>query len=390
MAAALRIAQLANFVGPVSGGMRQAIDQLGHGYIAAGHERILVVPGERDHYAETEDGIVVQVESPHLPNSAYRMIAQPWRALAVLDRFRPTTVEVSDKWTLSPVARWAHKRGIGSVLFSHERLDGMLKGWLRRQFGVETAVGALNRRLAQSFDAVVVTSQYAADEFVNTGAYLVRVPLGVDLTTFHPSKGHPNDDGLTKLCYVGRLSREKSPHLAVSAAVEAHRRGVPVRLDVYGDGPDTQELRDIAGAAPVVFHGYLSGRDEVARAFARSDISLSVSPNETFGLAVLEALACGTPVVTSNRGGARELVDASCGEWGSPDDHGIADAIERMAARGAEPTRAAARARAETYDWNRSVRLMLDLHARLAAEVPYRAIWSDRLRGRYERLRGEQ
>ncbi|GAB3700496.1 glycosyltransferase [Mariniluteicoccus flavus] len=383
MSSPLRIAQLANFVGPVSGGMRTAIDRLGHGYVEAGHERILVVPGERDHYEETADGVIVHVESPHLPNSAYRMIAQPWRALDVLDQFRPTSVEVSDKWTLSPVARWGRRRGIGSVLFSHERLDGMLKGWFRRQFGVESAVGALNRRLAQAFDAVVVTSQYAADEFVNTGANLVRVPLGVDLETFRPGLASPIDDGVTRLCYVGRLSREKSPHLAVASAVEAARRGAPIELHVFGDGPDTDELRAIAGDGPVEFHGFVSGRDEVARAFARSDISLSVSPNETFGLAVLEALACGTPVVTCNRGGARELVTTDCGEWGSPDPHGIADAIERLAARDPARVRPAARAQAERYDWGSSVERMLDLHAQLATEVPYRPVWSQRLRERY-------
>ncbi len=44
-------------------------------------------------------------------------------SLQVLERFKPTSVECSDKWTLSPVGRWARRRGIGSVLFSHERLD---------------------------------------------------------------------------------------------------------------------------------------------------------------------------------------------------------------------------------------------------------------------------
>ncbi|TDO87636.1 alpha-1,6-mannosyltransferase [Enemella evansiae] len=381
----LRIAQLANFVGPVSGGMRQAIESLGAGYVDAGHERILVVPGEKDRTTETERGIVVEVASPHLPNSAYRMIAQPWRALAVLDRFAPTSVEVSDKWTLSPVAGWARRRGVGSILFSHERLDAMLGLWLRRQFGVETAVGALNRRLAQSFDAVVVTSQYAADEFHNTGANLVKVPLGVDLRTFNPDKGSPADDDTLKLCYVGRLSREKSPHLAVAGAVEVHRRGLPVRLDVYGDGPHLDELREIAGDAPVSFHGYLSGREAVAEAYADADVSLSVCPAETFGLAVLEALATGTPVVTSDRGGARELVDESCGEWGAPDPMGIADAIERMAGRPRAATRHSARQRAESYDWNTSVQRMLQLHQELARRAPYQSLWRDRVRGRLAR-----
>ena len=249
----LRIAQLANFVGPVSGGMRRAIDQLGAGYLEAGHERILIVPGEHDSRVETEEGIVVQVASPRLPNSAYRMIAQPWQVRRVLNEFRPSTVEVSDKWTLSPVARWARHRDIGSVLFSHERLDGMLSGWVRRRFGVETAVGALNRRLAQAFDAVVVTSQYAAEEFANTPARLVEVPLGVDLETFHPGAGSPADDGTLKLVHVGRLSHEKSPGLAVAAAVELHRRGWPADGCVRnrpGPGRTAGDRRRCAGALP--------------------------------------------------------------------------------------------------------------------------------------------
>lgn len=370
----LRIAQLANFVGPVSGGMRQAIDSLGRGYIEAGHERTLVVPGKDDGYTETEYGVVVTVDSPHLPNSAYRMIAAPWKVLEVLDRFHPTTVEVSDKWTLSPVASWARKRGIGSILFSHERLDAMLSLWFRRRFGVETAVGALNRRLAQSFDAVVVTSQYAADEFANTEARLERVALGVDLRTFRPDLGFPAEDGVVKLCYVGRLSREKSPHLAVAAAVEVHRRGIPMRMDVYGDGPDLDELVEIAADAPVRFHGYVGGRDEVAKRYAAADISLSVCPAETFGLAVLEALACGTPVVTSNRGGAHELVDARCGEWDNPDPQSIADAIMRLVSRLSPQLREAARQRAEQYSWRTSVDRMLSLHRRLSVEVPHRSV----------------
>ncbi|CAI9406720.1 GDP-mannose-dependent alpha-(1-6)-phosphatidylinositol dimannoside mannosyltransferase [Aestuariimicrobium sp. T2.26MG-19.2B] len=369
----LRIAQLANFVGPVSGGMKVAIDQLGKGYVAAGHERILVIPGQVDSEQEDEFGLVVRVRAPRISKD-YRMIARPWRALDVLDRFRPTTIEVSDKWTLSPAARWARRRDIGSILFSHERLDDMLGMWLRRQFGVESAVGGLNRQLSKRFDAVVTTSQYAAEEFENTGARLWHVPLGVDLETFHPSVGRPADDGVLKLCYVGRMSREKSPHLAVQAAVELHRRGRPVRLDMYGVGPDTEELRELAGDAPVVFHGFVQGRDEVARKFAASDISLSVCPAETFGLAVLEAMACGTPVVTATRGGASELVDATSGESGRPDARGIADAVERLVPRLSDDLRRTARTRAEQYTWQASVDLMLDLHRRLANPVA-RADW---------------
>lgn len=369
----MRIAQLANFVGPTSGGMKVVIETLGKGYVDAGHTRIFVSPGARDEIVETEAGILVSVRAPKVTDQ-YRMIFQPWRVLDVLDRFRPTNIEVSDKWTLSPAARWAQKRSVGSVLFSHERLSDMLAMWARRSFGVEAVVGGLNRRLSKAFDTVVVTSRFAADEFDNTGAELELVPLGVDLETFNPQAGRPVDDGVLKFCYVGRLSHEKSPQLAVETVVELHRRGHRVRLDLYGTGPDRAELQRAAGDAPVFFQGFVAGRDEVARRIAAADISLSVCPAETFGLAVLEALACGTPVVTSNRGGAHELVDVTSGASGDPNPAALADAVESLLPRLGPDLRAAARARAERYPWRRTIEQMLGVHARLADEVPYRSL----------------
>lgn len=369
----MRIAQLANFVGPTSGGMKVVIEQLGKGYVAAGHERIFVQPGERDEVLETEEGIIVRVRAPKVTEQ-YRMIFRPWRALDVLDRFRPTNIEVSDKWTLSPAGRWARKHAVGSVLFSHERLSDMLAMWVRRSFGVEAAVGAMNRRLAKEFDSVVVTSGFAAEEFRDSGANLELVPLGVDLKTFHPSAGEPADDGVLKLCYVGRLSHEKSPQLAVETAVELHERGHRIRLDMYGTGPDQAELEAAAGDAPVYFRGFVPGRDEVAKRFAASDISLSVCPAETFGLAVLEALASGTPVVTSNRGGAQELIDASSGASADPDPVALADAVETLLPRLGPELRRAARQRAEQYSWDRAVTKMIALHERLAQEAPHRRL----------------
>jgi alpha-1,6-mannosyltransferase len=179
----------------------------------------------------------------------------------------------------------------------------------------------------------VITSDYSAGEWAHTSARLTKVPLGVDLTTFTPDAGLPEEDGVLKLIYVGRMSREKSPQLGVAAAVELHRRGIPLRLRMIGTGPHLGELRRIAGDAPVRFEGYVDDRSEIAAAYASSDISLSVCPAETFGLAVLEALSSGTPVVTANAGGGRELVDPTCAEWGDPEPTAIADAIERLAAR---------------------------------------------------------
>ena len=92
---------------------------------------------------------------------------------------------------------------------------------------------------------------------------------------------------------------------------------------------------------------------------------MSVSPTETFGLAVLEALACGTPVVTSSRGGGRELVTDASGAWGPPDGESLADAVESLAPRLGPEIRRQARQQAEKYTWAASVDKMLRLHEEL-------------------------
>lgn len=362
----LRIAQVANFVGPTSGGMRTALHALGSGYAAGGARRLLVTPGERDSRTETPAGTVVTLRAP-LVAGGYRVILEPWRVTEVLEDFGPTSLEVSDKSTMLPVARWAARRGVGALLFSHERLDAMLR--LRTGRGLGTPVALLNRVLVRAFDAVVVTSRFARREFgtlaAAVGTPVHRIPLGVDLDTFRPPPpGHHT--GPLRLTHLGRLSREKSPRLAVETALELHRRGVPLRMDVYGDGPQRTELEQLAAGAPVHFHGHVARPAEVARRLANADVALSVCPGETFGLAVLEALACGVPVVTADRGGARELVCAASGGWAAPDPRSLADAVLDVASRAAPDRRDAARRRAERYPWSAAVAALLAVHADLS------------------------
>ena len=363
----MRIAQLANFIGPASGGVRTAVAAMGRGYADAGVERLLVVPGPTDAVEETDAGTVVAVRAPRV-GGGYRLIVEPWRVVDALERFGPTSVELHDKTTLLPVAMWARRQGVATVLLSHERLGDMLAMRTGLDTSARAPIALLNRVVVRSVDRLVVTSGYAEREFRSVAASarcpVTRVPLGVDLETFRPVPSRPlAHDGVLRLVHVGRLSREKSPHLAVATAVELHRRGVPVRLDVYGEGPHLEELRAVAGSAPVRFHGFVSGRDALRRRIAEADVALSVCPGETFGLAVLEALACGTPVVTADRGGARELVDVTSGGWAAPYPAALADAVLDLAARPRDHLRAGARRRAERYPWSAATEAMLGVHA---------------------------
>jgi alpha-1,6-mannosyltransferase len=369
----LRIAQLANFVGPTSGGMRTAIEHVGQGYIEAGAERIVITPGERDVVIETEFGTVVRMKAPKV-GGGYRLITDPWKVIETLERFRPTTVEISDKSTLLPVARWARRNDIGSILFSHERLDAMLslrtarparlggEGAQHRQ-SVAAGVGALYKILSRTYDAVVVTSRYAAAEFDEVTTPLVRIPLGVDLDTFHPSLAEPVDDGVLKLVHAGRLSREKSPHLAVATAPSCTAAAstcgwtctAPARISTN------------CSRSPAPRRSCSTGTSTAARPSpATSPRPTSPCPSAPARPSAWPSSKPSPPALPSSRRTPAAPANSST----------------KPAAAGAQPTRrpgrrrtptaelpgrrAAARHRAELYDWNTCIHHMLALHTRLA------------------------
>ena len=362
----MRIVQLANFYSTTSGGLRTAVDAVGRGYVACGHQRILVVPGDAFRRRHTDGGLVITV--PGVPVSGgYRMIARPAVLLRVLDEVAADAVEVSDKLTMVPAAGWARTRGAGAVLFSHERLDRWLAarwpGLARRAGGaVNKAVRAWNRRIAGMFDTVVVTSAYAEAEFAQLGVRnLRRVPLGVDLTTFRPRPVAP-DRPVARLLYAGRLSPEKNVSAVITAMRRLSDRGIAAHLDVYGDGAARDVLVAQAAGLPVTFHGHLAERGALARAMAGADLVFAPSWAETFGLSILEAMACGTPVVVAAPGGAPELMAPYAGLAVPADADGLAAGAAEVLSWPAAGRRAAARRRAEQFPWSATVSAMLDLH----------------------------
>jgi alpha-1,6-mannosyltransferase len=205
--------------------------------------------------------------------------------------------------------------------------------------------------------------------------HLRRVPLGVDLRTFRPPPARSTGEGALRLVMASRLSREKRPDLAVDAAQELLRRGHDVRLAVAGDGPLRRSLE--ARGGPVDWLGFVRGTAAVAGLLGGADVVVAPGPVETFGLAALEALACGTPVVANVHSALPEVL-GEAGQASASTPRSFADAVERLFAVDPDERRRRARARAELFPWSATVEGFLRAHGLplsppRAALVPTRA-----------------
>jgi len=139
------------------------------------------------------------------------------------------------------------------------------------------------------------------------------LPRGLDTELFHPARRDPaffekfgRRNGEVRLLYVGRISRDKDLDLLATAYRRLRNEGLPIQLFVVGHGP---YLKALAKSLPEAFFtGYLTGT-ELATAYASADIFVFPSTTDTFGNVILEAQACGVPVIVSDSGGPKELVE---------------------------------------------------------------------------------
>ena len=370
----MKIIHVANFYGPKSGGIKTTLHNLGLGYRSEGHEFIYLIPGKKFSRESNEYGGCITLPSWVIPFSGgYRVIRSTRQVKSILQALKPDRLEVSDRFTLSCLGRWASHRKIPAIVFSHETLKGLVKSYFG--FSLNKFVKWHNTKLAAKFDYVVTTTDFASSEFNEIGtSNLVQIPLGVDLTNFLPERY--NDELRTKmlkggdvlLVHCGRLSPEKKPERSLQALRELLDRGVNARLVFIGSGPLHKKLYDSSRDIPVTFWGYVANKNLLAQMIASADISIAPGPIETFCLAALESLASGTPVVASNTSAVGEFLkteDGNCvGLTAANNGSAFADAIEKLLSLTNEDVqmRQRCRSQAENFPWSKTIFELNALH----------------------------
>ena len=211
-------------------------------------------------------------------------------------------------------------------------------------------------RLYGQQDTVFVNSEEYRRLWMERGIEpdkLKILPRGLDTELFNPARRDPQfwarftqqeSADTVRLLYVGRVSKEKDLDVLASAYQQLRAEQLPVQLFVVGHGPYANALTEILPDA--VFTGYLAG-EELATAYASADIFVFPSTTDTFGNVVIEAQASGLPVVVSDLGGPKELVEPGVDGFVTKayDAADFADAIRKLARDPALRAKMAERAR---------------------------------------------
>jgi glycosyltransferase involved in cell wall biosynthesis len=296
-------------------------------------------------------GVLVETITPAdfrtLPLPSYSdirlAVATPRRVAARIDAFAPDHVHIATEGPLGLAARRAcMRRGLRFTTSYHTRFPEYLRArmpvpeawsyrWLRRFHGA--AAGTL-----------VATASLHADLAARGFGNLRLWNRGVDTQAFHPRhRRTPIHPGPIFL-YVGRVAVEKN----LPAFLDLDLPGTKM---VVGVGPDLEPLREAYPAT--VFAGALTGED-LATAYASSDVFVFPSRTDTFGLVMLESLASGTPVAAFPVMGPADVFDDGVG--------GVVSADLKAAALAALAVpRAEAREKALRHGWRDCAERFLEL-----------------------------
>jgi len=357
----LKSVHLTNYYHKNSGGISTAYNKLLEA--ANRRERFvrLIVPGEKQEIEEVgEFGRIYYVPALQSPvfDKRYRILL-PWQYMSedtiirsILAAEMPDIIEIGEKYALSLLAGMIHKGHLKAlnrpmlVHFTCERMDDNINAFI----GDSKALKWFARRVTGNyifpmFDFHLANSHYTAQELFDAVGYAdnpqpsnaffnfcwryfraATVPIkervfvnqcGVDIQSFsierrsdefrrQITKNHDLPENAALLLYAGRISPEKNIQLLVDLMkVLAKDTDKNYYLLVAGAGPKADWLKkqsELLGGNKIIFLGHFD-KETLANYYANSDVFVHPNPREPFGIAPLEAMASGTPVLVPNSGG---------------------------------------------------------------------------------------
>ena len=348
---------------------------------------VFVMPDSKTFTEKRSESLIIEhVEAFRFPGKwEYRFIWKPSQIEPVLAKYKPQVIEVGSPYLLPTMVRRAAKKIVPeAVLLSFWHADFPITYVQRpvaNKFG--KALGNLSKNVAfwyarqefRHFDGIQVSCNEVLkrlDRHKLPTSH--RIPLGCDIQMFSPTKrdetlvqklkdGKP--DRLT-IFFPHRFCEEKGIELLLGAyPILCEKLGCEPALVFAGTGPYLPQVQEAVEKYPHInYAGFISSIDEMARHYASVDLGLALSGWETFGLSILESMACGNAQIGASTGAAAEHIrESGAGvvlKERTP--QALADAIVELYHSDMATMKQNARAYAEKFSWADCFKRQLELY----------------------------
>ena len=326
----MRIMIVTDAWAPQVNGVVQTLEMLVGELRTAGHDLVTVTPDQ-----------FRTVPCPSYPE--IRLALLPGRRLArLIEEVRPAAIHIATEGPLGWAARnYCVRHSLPYTTAYHTRFPE----YVRARFGVPLALSyAVVRKFHSAAKTLMVATQTVENDLKRRGfEHIRRWSRGVNTELFRPGLRRVYDLPRPIFLYVGRLAVEKN----VEAFLDLDLPGSKVAV---GDGPQAEELkRRFPG---VLFPGLKRG-EELAAHYADADVFVFPSRTDTFGLVLLEAMACGLPVAAYPVAGPLDVLGGSPAGCLNED-------LGKAAREALTIPRDCCRRTAEAFSWSASARQFLD------------------------------
>lgn len=379
----MKIAIASDIYYPMTNGVAVFAHNLANGLAKAGHEVLVICPSFTGKYGVDVDP-ETKVKTVHLssgrfpfypdqinevpekkkvlglpmPRLAYKngiwWSVNPWSEIkVVLDEFKPDVVHLQTAETIAlAVMRYVKKNDVALVSTGHaypDNVTGQFK-FLKPKI-IKRPTDAVLRAYMASFlkhaEYATMPTEMAIGDLIPKKRRHFKVTVealsnGVDLTAFNPGK--PDLKVLEKyglktnkhrVLYVGRVDPEKSISNVVTAFSKVLKKVPDADLVVVGDGIDLEHLKELADDLEISNKVTFTGKimpPELVEVYRTGAVFATASETETQGIVLIEAAACGLPLVAVDAGAVKELCQHHRnGELCKPGDvDGIARALVKI------------------------------------------------------------
>jgi len=326
----MKIALLAPSYPPMVSGAALFVEKLAREMARCGHEVLVLTTSDRSYpYRVTGPRLIVErCRSYRNPmRVGQRIVGWPHRLLmARLEEFAPDVIHIHEPFQFGFSSLFYGRRQRVPVVFTIHQLPWFFSAYLPKAFHLQQTLEKVLWRYAcwvlrQCTLVAVPTQTIAEVVHAHTGILPEVISCGVDLDTFQPFALDSGEEDIVRarlgvltgfpiILHVGRLDLDKHVERVVRAAAQAMQQ-VPAQLVVVGDGTQRKKLIQLCRDLDIFERSHFSGfilQDGLAEIYRASALFVTASEIETQGIVLLEAAACGLPIVAVRATCVHEIV----------------------------------------------------------------------------------